>query len=58
MWQSNYCAGLRVLDEAGMVPEDMQERAFFDLAPECDTAVFTGKCVFIRECFAICAQLV
>lgn len=42
VWQSNYCAGLRVLDEAGMNPAAMKERAYFDVAPECDTAVFTG----------------
>lgn len=42
VWQSNYCAGLRVLDEAGMNPEAMKERAYFDVAPECDTAEFSG----------------
>ena len=42
VWQSNYCAGLRVLDEAGMNPEAMIERAYFDVAPECDTPVFSG----------------
>jgi choice-of-anchor B domain-containing protein len=42
IWQSNYCAGLRVLDEAGMNPELMIERAYFDVAPDCDTAVFSG----------------
>lgn len=44
VWQSNYCAGLRVLDEAGMSPALMKERAYFDVAPECDTAVFSGEC--------------
>lgn len=42
VWQSNYCAGLRVLDEAGMTPENMKERAYFDVAPDCAEAVFSG----------------
>jgi hypothetical protein len=57
VWQSNYCAGLRVLDEAGMNPEAMKERAYFDVAPECDTAEFSGNGVYYNALQIICLRL-
>lgn len=42
IWQSNYCAGLRVLDASKMEEGTLTEVAYFDVAPECDTPVFTG----------------
>jgi hypothetical protein len=41
-WQSNYCAGLRVLDASNLASGESSEKAFFDVSPECDTAVFSG----------------
>ena len=41
-WQSNYCAGLRVLDARYMDQGTTSEIAYFDVSPECDTAVFMG----------------
>lgn len=41
-WQSNYCAGLRVLDASNLASGETTEKAFFDVSPECDTAVFSG----------------
>jgi choice-of-anchor B domain-containing protein len=41
-WQSNYCAGLRVLDASQLEAGVTKELAFFDCAPECDTADFSG----------------
>lgn len=41
-WQSNYCAGLRVLDASDLSSGKSSEKAFFDVSPECDTAVFSG----------------
>ena len=43
VWQANYCAGLRVLDASDMETGTLTEVAYFDVAPECDTAVFTGS---------------
>lgn len=42
-WQSNYCAGLRVLDASNLASGETTEKAFFDVSPECDTAVFSGE---------------
>eukprot|EP00009_Paramoeba_aestuarina_P001809 CAMPEP_0201507184 /NCGR_PEP_ID=MMETSP0161_2-20130828/926_1 /ASSEMBLY_ACC=CAM_ASM_000251 /TAXON_ID=180227 /ORGANISM="Neoparamoeba aestuarina, Strain SoJaBio B1-5/56/2" /LENGTH=551 /DNA_ID=CAMNT_0047901481 /DNA_START=222 /DNA_END=1877 /DNA_ORIENTATION=- len=39
-YESNYCAGLRVLDAAD--PTDMKEVAYFDVAPTCDGTIFSG----------------
>ena len=41
-YQSNYCAGLRVLDASALGEKDMTELAYFDCSPECDTPVFSG----------------
>lgn len=41
-WQSNYCAGLRVLDASHLESGTTRELAHFDCAPECDTADFSG----------------
>jgi choice-of-anchor B domain-containing protein len=41
-WQSNYCAGLRVLDARTLETGVTKELAYFDVSPECDTAIFMG----------------
>jgi choice-of-anchor B domain-containing protein len=41
-WQSNYCAGLRVLDARTMSTGKTTEVAYFDVSPECNTAIFMG----------------
>jgi choice-of-anchor B domain-containing protein len=41
-WQSNYCAGLRVLDARSLETGVTKELAYFDVSPECDTAIFMG----------------
>jgi choice-of-anchor B domain-containing protein len=41
-WQSNYCAGLRVLDARTLETGKTTELAYFDVSPDCDTAVFLG----------------
>ena len=41
-WQSNYCAGLRVLDVSGIKEGVLTEKGYFDVAPDCDRAVFSG----------------
>jgi choice-of-anchor B domain-containing protein len=41
-WQSNYCAGLRVLDANNLQSGSTKELGYFDCAPECDTADFSG----------------
>jgi choice-of-anchor B domain-containing protein len=40
-YQSNYCAGLRVMDIKN--PLQMEEEAFFDLAPYCSGTSFQGS---------------
>jgi choice-of-anchor B domain-containing protein len=42
-YQANYCAGLRILDASDLGGKDMTELAYFDVSPECDTAVFSGS---------------
>lgn len=42
-WQSNYCAGLRVLDASNLASGQTSEVGYFDVSPECNTAVFSGK---------------
>jgi choice-of-anchor B domain-containing protein len=42
-WQSNYCAGLRVLDARSMSSGQTSELAYFDVAPDCDTPVYLGS---------------
>ena len=41
-WQSNYCAGLRVLDARTLETGKTTELAYFDVSPDCDTAIFMG----------------
>lgn len=41
-YQSNYCAGLRVLDTSGMTSGTLSEKGYFDVAPDCNKAVFSG----------------
>jgi len=41
-YQSNYCAGLRVLDASALGVKDLTQLAFFDVSPECNTPVFSG----------------
>ena len=42
-YQANYCAGLRILDASDLGGRDMTELAYFDVSPECDSAVFSGS---------------
>jgi choice-of-anchor B domain-containing protein len=42
-WQANYCAGLRVLDARQLQTGVTKELAYFDVSPECNTAVFMGS---------------
>jgi choice-of-anchor B domain-containing protein len=42
-WQSNYCAGLRVLDARYMSKGTTSELAYFDVSPKCSTPVFLGS---------------
>jgi choice-of-anchor B domain-containing protein len=41
-FQANYCAGLRVLDVAAAHKGVLEEVAYFDVAPDCDKALFAG----------------
>ena len=38
-YESNYCAGLRILDISGIKanPPDIKEVGYFDVSPDCDT---------------------
>lgn len=42
-YQANYCAGLRILDASALGERDMTQLAYFDVSPECATAVFSGS---------------
>ena len=42
-WQSNYCAGLRVLDARYMSEGVTSEVAYFDISPDCNTVEFLGS---------------
>lgn len=44
-YESNYCAGLRILDITGAVktPPEVHEIAYFDVAPDCDEVKFSGS---------------
>jgi len=42
-WQSNYCAGLRVLDASNIASGTLTQKAYFDVSPECDDALFSGS---------------
>eukprot|EP00602_Paraphysomonas_sp_CaronLab_P008015 CAMPEP_0185036618 /NCGR_PEP_ID=MMETSP1103-20130426/29818_1 /TAXON_ID=36769 /ORGANISM="Paraphysomonas bandaiensis, Strain Caron Lab Isolate" /LENGTH=453 /DNA_ID=CAMNT_0027574213 /DNA_START=143 /DNA_END=1504 /DNA_ORIENTATION=- len=42
-WQANYCAGLRVLNVSSLSEDtSLDEVAYFDVAPECNTTSFLG----------------
>jgi hypothetical protein len=40
-YQSNYCAGLRILDVSDVT--NIHEVGYFDNAPDCDGPVFSGS---------------
>jgi len=44
-FQSNYCAGLRILDvaQATQATPTVTESAYFDVAPDCNDPVFSGS---------------
>ena len=44
-YQTNYCAGLRILDITGMTaePPDIKEVGYFDMAPYCSAPGFQGS---------------
>jgi len=42
-WQSNYCAGLRVLDARYMAQGKTTELAYFDVSPDCNTVEYLGS---------------
>ena len=39
---SNYCDGLRVFDVSAIKSANIQEKAFYDINPSCDTREFSG----------------
>lgn len=41
-FESNYCAGLRILDVSGMELGELKEVGFFDVAPDCSSPGFHG----------------
>lgn len=41
-YESNYCAGLRILNVAEMKSGQLQEVAYFDVDPDCDSPGFHG----------------
>ena len=42
MYESNYCAGLRILDISGIENGNVTEVGFFDVAPDCERRAFRG----------------
>jgi len=42
VFESNYCAGLRVLDSSNIASGTLTQIGFFDVAPDCDTLEFQG----------------
>jgi hypothetical protein len=42
IWQSNYCAGLRILDASLMTSGILSQIGYFDVDSECDTTLFSG----------------
>ena len=42
MYESNYCAGLRVLDVENIKSGELEEVGYFDVDPSCDTPIFRG----------------
>ena len=44
VFQTNYCAGLRILDASDVAHgAKLREVAYFDVAPDCDTTKFRGS---------------
>jgi choice-of-anchor B domain-containing protein len=41
-YQSNYCAGLRILDVTNIKSGELEEVGYFDVAPYCDSPGFQG----------------
>lgn len=41
-YESNYCAGLRILDVTDMKTGDLKEVAYLDVDPDCDSPGFHG----------------
>ena len=41
-YQSNYCAGLRILDVSNIEGADLNEVGYFDVAPDCSAPGFSG----------------
>ena len=42
-YETNYCAGLRILDVTKMNEGDLKEVAYFDVAPDCNSPGFKGS---------------
>ena len=42
-YETNYCAGLRVLDITDMKKGELKEVGFFDVAPYCSSPGFQGS---------------
>ena len=42
VFESNYCAGLRVLDSSNIANGELTQVGFFDVAPDCNTLEFLG----------------
>jgi len=42
-YESNYCAGLRVLDVTNMKEGKIEELGYFDVAPDCNEPGFRGS---------------
>jgi choice-of-anchor B domain-containing protein len=43
VFETNYCAGLRILDARSVAHAKLEEVAYFDVAPDCDTTKFRGS---------------
>ena len=41
-FQSNYCAGLRILDVSEIEEGELRELGYFDVAPDCNSPGFSG----------------
>ena len=42
-YETNYCAGLRILDVTKMNEGALKEVAYFDVAPDCNSPGFKGS---------------
>jgi len=43
VFESNYCAGLRVLDASNIANGELTQVGYFDVAPDCSIAEFFGS---------------